>query len=100
MSTITKHSEAGSGSTFARVLGGEVKRRRVALGLSQANVGRPLSRAFMSSVENGHLTPSLPSLLIIARQLNTSAAAILGSVETQLEGQIEHGSSDETAIPR
>lgn len=85
---------------FARVLGKEIKGRRVALGLSQANVARPLSRAFMSSLECGRVTPSLPSLLIIARRLNTSAAAILASVETQLEDQTESGSADETAIPR
>jgi transcriptional regulator with XRE-family HTH domain len=81
-------------------LGAEIRRRRVALGLSQATVGRPLSRAFMSSVESGRLTPSLPSLLMIAERLNMSAAAILASVEAQLEDQIHDGNADETTIPR
>ena len=85
LSTISKHTEAGSGTPFARLLGSEIKRRRVALQLSQTEVGRPLSRAFLSSIENGRMTPSLPSLVIIAKRLNSSAAAILATVESQLE---------------
>jgi transcriptional regulator with XRE-family HTH domain len=85
MSTITKHETAGAGTSFARLLGLEIRRRRVALRLSQAEAGHPLGRAFLSSVENGRLTPSLPSLVIIARRLNSSAAAILAAVEQQLE---------------
>lgn len=85
MSTIAKHSVAGDGTAFARLLGQEIRCRRVALRLSQAQAGHPLGRAFLSSVENGRLTPSLPSLVIIARRLNSSAAAILAAVEAQLE---------------
>jgi len=100
MSTIAKQHAAGGDPAFSRVLGAEIKRRRVALGLSQTSAGEPLSRAFLSSVERGQLTPSLPSLLIIARRLNSSAAAILAAVETQLEEPAEHGSADETTITR
>lgn len=100
VSTIAKHHGAGSGSPFAKALGLEIKRRRIALGLSQASVGQPLSRAFMSSVESGRLTPSLPSLLMIARRLDSSGAAILASVESQLEVEFDDGTADETAIPR
>ena len=82
LSTIAKHAE---GSAFAGLLGSEIRRRRSDLGLSQAFVGRPMGRAFVSSVERGRSTPSLPSLLIIARRLNTSAAAILAVVEPQME---------------
>ncbi len=85
MSTITKHALAGGGTPFAGLLGQEIRRRRLALRLSQTEAGHPLGRAFLSSVENGHLTPSLPSLVIIARRLNSSAAAILAAVEAQLE---------------
>jgi len=53
----------------------------------------------MSSVESGRLTPSLPSLLMIARRLHSSGADILSVVETQLEG-LEDDSADETAIAR
>lgn len=100
LSTIAKQSTAGNGSDFSRVLGEEIRRRRVALGLSQTYVGRPLSRAFVSSVESGRLTPSLASLLMIARRLNSSAGTILASVETQLEGGTTDESADQTTIPR
>ena len=99
-STITKHMTGGEGSTFARVLGQEIKRRRLALGLSQASAARPLSRAFMSSVETGRLTPSLPSLLIIARQLNASAGTILRTVELQLEARDDGTDTSEANVTR
>ena len=85
VSTITKQRIAGRDSAFARLLGREIRRRRVALQLSQTEAGHPLSRAFLSSVENGRMVPSLPSLVMIARRLNSTAASILASVESQLE---------------
>jgi transcriptional regulator with XRE-family HTH domain len=96
-STIAKHLAAGEGTSFASVLGHEIRDRRVALGLSQAAAAWPLSRAFLSSVESGRMTPSLSSLLIIARQLNASAATILASVESQLEARNHDGDTDEEA---
>ena len=96
-STIAKHVAAGGGTSFASLLGQEIRVRRVALGLSQSAAAWPLSRAFLSSVESGRLTPSLSSLLIIARQLNASAATILASVEIQLEAREQDGNADEEA---
>ena len=96
-STIAKHLTAGDRTLFAQLLGVEIRERRVALGLSQAAAARPLSRAFLSSVESGRLTPSLSSLLIIARQLNASAATILASVESKLEARDGDGGTDEEA---
>ena len=84
-STICKHHRGGGGSPFARILGAEIRRRRLEQGLSQEHLGDPLSRSFVSLVEHGRLTPSLPSLRIIAATLGTSAAGILASVEAQLE---------------
>jgi len=99
-STIAKQLTAGEGSAFARALGGEIKERRTALGMSQTAAARPMTRAFLSSVERGRFTPSLPSLLIIARQLNTSAATILASVERKLEAIDDDGDSDEAGFAR
>ena len=100
VSTITKHRAAGEGSLFARALGEEIKRRRVALGLSQASAARPFGRAFLSSVESGRLTPSLGSLLIIARQLNASASTILKSVEAQLEARDDRADTNQADLTR
>lgn len=98
-STIAKHRIGGADSTFARALGHEIRQRREALGLTQGSAAGPLTRAFVSSVESGRLTPSLPSLLIIARQLNASAATILKAVELQLEAR-DSGDPNQTDIPR
>jgi transcriptional regulator with XRE-family HTH domain len=79
-SSITKQLTAGPGSPLALAIGGEIRRRRIAAGLSQAEVGRPLTRAFVSAVEHGHAVPSLASLVILAERLATDAATLLGSV--------------------
>ena len=84
-STIAKHSDGGAGSAFAVALGWEIRRRREASGLSQAAAAAPMGRAFLSLVEQGRVVPSLPSLLIVARRLDTSAGEILRSVESHLE---------------
>jgi transcriptional regulator with XRE-family HTH domain len=90
MSTIYKHRfGGGGGSAFAEALGAEIRTRRMARGLSQEELAHPFSRAFVSSVENGHLVPSLASLLMIAARLNSSAGAILEAVEDQMEGRLK-----------
>lgn len=64
------------------------------MGLSQAKAGHPLSRASISLMESGRITPSLPALIMIARRLNSSGSAILAAVESQLEAH--DGDADET----
>lgn len=100
MSTIAKQLDTGSGSPFAQALGGELRRRRQALGLSQSDVGQPLTRAFLSSVEVGRVLPSISSLVMIARRLNTTAATILASVDRQLEAEAGIGYDDHAALSR
>ena len=98
-STIAKHRTGGRDSAFAKALGHEIRQRREAMGLTQTSAAGPLTRAFVSSVESGRLTPSLSSLLIIARQLNTSAATILEAVDLQLEAR-DSGNQNETDLTR
>jgi transcriptional regulator with XRE-family HTH domain len=80
-SSITKQALAGPRSPLAVAIGREIRRRRMAAGLSQTQVGRPLSRAFVSAVENGHTVPSLASLVLLAERLATDASTILESVK-------------------
>jgi hypothetical protein len=58
-----------------------------------------MTRAFVSSVENGRLVPSIPSLLIIARRLGTTAAVILEAAEGR-RGVQWNGQGNEPAIAR
>jgi transcriptional regulator with XRE-family HTH domain len=84
-STIAKHRVSGTGTPFTLLLGAEIRRRRLERGLSQHDLGQPLSRSFVSLVEHGQLTPSLPSLRLLATRLGTTAAGILAPVEAQME---------------
>lgn len=77
MSTITKHRYERE---FAVRLGHEIRARRRALGMTQAELGRPLTRGFVSAVEHGHCVPSLPALLLFAHRLRISAGDLLDPV--------------------
>ena len=79
-STIAKHRAFGPDSEFACLLGAEIRRRRVELGLSQIQLANPLSKAFVSLIEHGRVVPSLPSLGLIADRLETSPAVLLLAV--------------------
>jgi transcriptional regulator with XRE-family HTH domain len=81
-SSIAKHVAYGPGSSLAVSIGAEVRRRRIARGLSQAEAGRPLTRAFVSALEHGHVVPSLPALMLIAARLDTDISTLLEVVKT------------------
>jgi transcriptional regulator with XRE-family HTH domain len=79
MSTITKHRlDAAPG------LGREIRRRRRGRGLTQSELGWPLTRAFVSAVEHGRCLPSLAALALFAERLGVSPAALLDPVKHQL----------------
>jgi transcriptional regulator with XRE-family HTH domain len=54
---------------FRSRLGLEVRTRRRAAGLTQAELGRPLTRAFVAQVEAGLVLPSLPTFVVLAERL-------------------------------
>ncbi|MGH2408243.1 MAG: helix-turn-helix transcriptional regulator [Candidatus Limnocylindrales bacterium] len=81
VSTITKHRATGPGSPFACALGRQVRERRLARGLSQADAGAPLTRAFICSVEAGRTVPSLGALCLIAVNLGVGLGELLGEVD-------------------
>jgi hypothetical protein len=59
--------------------------------MSQRDVGDPLTRAFVSAVEHGHVVPSLPSLIHMAARMGTDASSVLGVVKTQSTGVYNAG---------
>jgi len=63
-----------------RRLGQEIRRRRLALRLSQSDVGHPFTRAYVCAVENGQCVPSLSALMLLAQRLHTTSGAILDAV--------------------
>jgi hypothetical protein len=54
------------------------------LGISQANLGSPLTRGFVSAVETGNCVPSLSALVFLAERLGTTPADLLASVNPHL----------------
>ena len=64
-------------------LGHELRRRRVDRGLTQAALGEPLTKGFVSAVEHGRSVPSLPALRLMTRRLGTTLAEFLAAVEDE-----------------
>jgi transcriptional regulator with XRE-family HTH domain len=81
MSIISKHW-ADSGLPFA--LGEEIRRLRLDRGLTQTELGWPLTRAYVSSVERGRCVPSVVALLLFATRLRVPAGELLNAVNFDL----------------
>src|SRR5262245_3965613 len=64
-----------------RRLGAEIRRRRVATGLSQHALGSPMTRAYVSAVELGRVCPSLPSLVLFAQRLGVPVSQLLTTLD-------------------
>ena len=79
-STIAKQRGWGAGGEFARTLGSELRRLRLGRGMTQSDLGRPLTRAFVSSVESGRTVPSLAALLHMVERLDLPPGAVLEDV--------------------
>ena len=70
-----------------RAIGGEIRRLRMARRLSQAELGVPLSRAYVSAVERGRVVPSLPALQLMASRLGVSLSALFRGIENGESGR-------------
>jgi transcriptional regulator with XRE-family HTH domain len=85
-SSIAKQGSPGSASPLSAAIGAEVRRRRVASGLSQAALGRPLTRSFVCAVERGHTVPSVASLALLVERMGISLAEFFEGVNEQMTG--------------
>jgi transcriptional regulator with XRE-family HTH domain len=83
-SSIPKHLRAGPGSALSLAIGLELRRRRLKLGLTQAALGTPLTRAFVSAVEHGRAVPSIPALALLTDRLGVPLDAFFGGVNEQM----------------
>ena len=84
LSTISKRSRAKGRPSLAEAIGEELKRLRLQRGLSQAAVGRPLSRAFVSSVEKGRIIPSIPALALLTERLGIDLGTFFTGVNRDM----------------
>jgi transcriptional regulator with XRE-family HTH domain len=85
------------------VIGGKIKEHRRARRYTLETLGQKtgLSRSFLSKLENGKTSPSVPTLLRIAQALGTSVSEILeGLSETSDEKLITIRSAERRAVAR
>jgi len=71
----------GHGSDFSRQLGAAIRERRRELGLTQTQLGKPLTKGFVSEVERGRSLPSLAALVLMADRLEVPVSYLLGEVK-------------------
>ncbi|MGO9207367.1 MAG: helix-turn-helix domain-containing protein [Candidatus Limnocylindrales bacterium] len=67
--------------TGALELGSRIRDRRRALGLTQTELGEPLTKGFVSAVERGRSLPSLAAVCLFALRLGTSVDSLVCGVE-------------------
>jgi hypothetical protein len=80
LSTIYRQKRFGPNTEFARALGAEVRRVRCQRGMTQAELGSPLTRSYVSAVELGRALPSVPALAHMAARLGTDPGELLPGV--------------------
>ena len=94
LSSIAKHSRGGSGSALSLAIGDEIRRRRLSRGLSQAQIGGPMTRAFVSAVENGRSVPSVPALALITDRLGIPLDEFFSGVHSRMTRVYNPGHED------
>ena len=72
------HGEPGSPAALE--VGRRVRAKRQAIGMTQEELARPLSKAFVSAVENGLALPSLGTLWLFAGRLGTRVGDLVDGV--------------------
>jgi len=104
MSSISKQLRAGNGTPLALAIGRELHHRRKASGLTQASLGEPLTRGFVSAVERGHTVPSIAALVLLTGRLDTGLDDFFRGVNEQMTrvytAAHEHHAKDPTSRRR
>ncbi len=80
LSTIYQHTRR-EGEPNGATLGSRIRELRLRAGLTQAELGAPMTRSFVSAIEKGRALPSLPALLLIALRLGVPAGDLLEKLE-------------------
>lgn len=82
MSTIALLSQPPPALPAA--IGQELRRRRLAAGLSQAVVAAPFTRALVCSVEHGRALPSLTTLAVFLEHLGVDFDEFFRGVQSEM----------------
>jgi transcriptional regulator with XRE-family HTH domain len=61
-----------------------LRRHRLARSMTQRALGQPMTRSYVSSVEAGRTTPSLPALRLMVLRLDMTLADFFSEVDGEL----------------
>jgi transcriptional regulator with XRE-family HTH domain len=90
-----------NGEPNTLTLGSRIRELRRQVGLTQAELGSPMTRSFVSAIEHGRALPSLPALLLISARLGVRVGDLLEHLEwtwPDTYTAIHHG--DDPTTPR
>ena len=80
------HPTVPGHADLRRQVGARIRQLRTDLGLTQSDLaGRYYDRKYVSAVELGRITPSLPALLQFSRALKVSVSRLLQGVDVPRE---------------
>ncbi len=80
LSSIYQHLSRQDVSSAA-TLGSRIRELRTRAQLTQAELGSPMTRSFVSAIEHGRAIPSLPALLLISSRLGVPVGELLKELE-------------------
>lgn len=81
------------------VIGGELRRRRLEAGLSQAAVAAPFTRALVCAIEHGRAVPSITTLAVFLDHLELDFDEFFRGVQSQLTMVYDRGDGKARASP-
>ena len=101
-SSIAKHLGWGPGSPTAIELGRRVRDQRRRRGLTQSQLGRPLSRGYVSALESGLTLPSLGTLWLLSERLGVTVGELIDGATSSDTGSYTavHDPSADSKIAR
>ena len=99
LSRIYQHLLSDNGPQAATV-GSRIREMRMRAGLTQAELGSPMTRSFVSAVEHGRALPSLPALLLMASRLGGPGGELLGPLEWTCRDTYTEVHEDDDPTPR
>jgi transcriptional regulator with XRE-family HTH domain len=80
LSSISQHHWLDDGPDAAS-LGSRIRELRTKVGLTQTELGSPMTRSFVSAIEHGRALPSLRALMLISSRLGVPMGELLDELE-------------------
>ena len=80
-------------------LGERIRARRLALGMTQAELGAPFTKSYVSAIEHGRVLPSLQALWLIAGRLGVGIGELVGQVNPVATARYTRSRGHQTIDP-